>query len=286
MSGKKDGKMLLAKLGAIISCFGMSLTACGGGSSGGGTASRPSLTTSQVPVTTASLSDPALGYLFDDIPDFEDGSRQALAIDVVTGQVTSFQTGLDLKRFLNKQPDPHDNRLFIGSDKTAFVGLSHLAHNLDDTRFTASFERFQLGDVNQRDAGHFFLFGKAHDAPAPQPHYDVKSAYFCSHCARPFDTANGTLRFTINGENRAKGLLSLANDEISLTVPLSLTQNRLSLDQLSDQLSFSKNGITQTITNAHNEGYFFGAQSQEVGVLLSLEQTEGVFSAGAIGKSR
>ena len=70
MSGKKDGKMLLAKLGAIISCFGMSLTACGGGSSGGGTASRPSLTTSQVPVTTGSLSDPALGYLFDDIPDF------------------------------------------------------------------------------------------------------------------------------------------------------------------------------------------------------------------------
>ena len=285
MIGKKDARMLLARLGTMMSCFGIILTACGGGSSGGGTASRPSLVTTQAPVTTASLSDPALGYLFDDIPDFEDGSRQALAIDVVTGQVTSFNTGLALKRFLNKQPDPHDNRLFIGPDKTSFVGLSHLAHNLDNTRFTASFERFQLGDVNQRDAGHFFLFGKAHDAPAPQPLYDVKSAYFCSHCARPFDTANGTLRFTINGDNRAKALLSLANDEISLTVPLSLTQNRLSLDQLSDQLSFSKNGITQTITNAHNEGYFFGEQSQEVGVLLSLEQKEGVFSAGAIGKS-
>lgn len=265
-------------------CYCLFLTACGGG--GGSTASRPSLVTISPPVTIASLSDPDLAYLYDDFADFDESRHQALAIDVITGRVSHFETGLALKRFLNKQPNPQDHRLFISADKASFVGLSHLSHNLDGTRFTASFDRFQLGDVNQRDAGHFFLFGKANRAPTPQAIYEVKSAYFCSHCTRVFDSADGTLRFTQNGREGGTGLLSLANSEIALTLPLRLSDNRLFVNHNSDQLSFAKNGRDQTITNASNEGYFFGPDAQEVGLLFSLEQQEGLFSAGAIGTSK
>ena len=278
----------LIKLSAFIMVSSLFLSSCGGG--GGSDAplsiTTPPLTTSTITlnqIAPSTITGEATAFLFADIPDFSGAIRRAIAVDVATGQINVFDDDDAINRFLNKQPNPQDSRLF-SSDSTDVVGLSHLSHQLGQGDSASLGTQLSLDGINQLDPGHFFLFGKAGQMAQSPQRYEMNTRYFCSHCRTNFGTATGSLSF----ENAQQQLtLTLSNDEIALILPYRVT-GADALHQLTLQAegaSFIKDGAAQPITQATGTGHFLGEGARDVGVLYSLHQEEGLITGGAIGKA-
>lgn len=254
------------------------LSGCGGG--GSSSSGAPTLSTSALPpdniVQSATITGEKTDFLFDELTDFDSAINRALAIDVATGKVSIFDDDDAIERFLNKQPNPQDHRLFL-AQKHEYVGLSHLYHDVGQN---SGDNTLVLDGINQNDPGHFFLFGKATEAPEAPMRYQMMSRYFCSHCAQNFGAATGTLDFQ---SSDGAVLLSLANDEIALELPYRLSDDGMAVQLSVNGASFTKNGAAQAIESGTGAGHFFGPGAENIGVLFSLLQEEGLISGGAIG---
>lgn len=254
----------------IMSCSAF-LSGCGGGGSA---------VNGSVPTTTsASLTSVPSTLLFESMPDFTESENTAFAVDVGTGQIITFDDEGAIQRFLNKQPDPLSHILFA-SNRLTHVSISHLSHQLDALTQSADRAGLSLDDINQSDPGHFFVFGKANQAPNEPTHYQMQSQYFCSHCVTRLGTATGTVQFSPAHQT---ALLSLDNDEISLRLPFQLTTNSLTLSADISEISFTKDGVMQPITRATSTGRFFGPNQENIGMIYSLLQQDGLISGGAVG---
>lgn len=250
----------------VIMSYYLFLSGCGGG--GGGTSPPLSLDTTAATITPASIS-----FLYEDFPQFAGAENRAFTVDVATGQVTTFTDDASVRRFLNKQPDPLANGLYPSDVDDVYVGFSHLTHQLGQNNVPA---QISLGDVNQSDAGQYFLFGRAGPAPVEDMNFIMQSRYFCSHCRTNFGTASGQLRFDSHG-NSAE--LTLANDEVALAIPFALDGP----PALDTAISFHKDGTAQPITAFESVMEFFGPDAQNAGVLFSIYQQDGHLSGAAVG---
>lgn len=250
----------------VIMSYCLFLSGCGGGSSSG--SPRSSLATTAATITTQSTA-----FLYQDFPQFAGAQNRAFTVDVATGQVTVFADDNSVRRFLNKQPDPLANTLYPSDSEDVYVGFSHLIHKLEGESTPA---QISLGDVNQSDAGQFFLFGRAGPAPLEDMDFTMTSRYFCSHCRTHFGTATGQLRFE---SSAASAQLTLANDEINLAIPFSLTGQPAP----DNTLRFHKDNSPQTITRFESVMEFFGPNAENTGVLFSLYQPNGHLTGAAIG---
>ena len=271
--------------GSLIA-FGVFLSGCGGG--GSSSDGAPIATTSALSpnnnlvnndARSATITGEKTAFLFDELTDFNGATNRALAIDVATGQVSVFDDDDAIERFLNKQPNPQDHRLFL-ADKHEYVGLSHLYHNVGGQNLGDG--SLMLDGVNQSDPGHFFLFGKATPAPDTPMRYQMMSRYYSSHCAQNFGSATGTLDFQ---SSDGAVLLSLTNDEITLELPYHLSDDGMAVSLSVNGASFTKNGVAQEIQSGTGAGHFFGPEAENSGVLFSLLQNEGLISGAAIGHS-
>ena len=108
----------------------------------------------------------------------------------------------------------------------------------------------------------------------------MESRYFCSHCRTNFGTATGALQFDASA---ASALFTLANDEVSLTLPLAVSGNQLIGDDSSDDFLFTKDGVAQPVTRFEGLSHFFGPGAENAGLLFSLFQQEGLFTGASVG---
>lgn len=250
----------------VIMSYCLFLSGCGGG--GGGTSPGASLAT-----TAATIPQTSTAFLYDNFPQFAGAQNRAFAVDLATGQVTAFEDEGELRRFLNKQPNPLANPLYPSQSDDIYIGLSHLTHQLDQDSTSA---QISLGDVNQSNVGEFFLFGRAGPAPLEDMDFTMASRYFCSHCRTNFGTATGRLHFE---SSTATAQLTLANDEIRLAIPFVLDGQPVS----DSAISFQKNNNAQTITRFETMIEFFGPNAENTGALFSLYQEDGHLTGAAIG---
>ena len=257
----------------IISCC-LSLSGCGGGGAPHIAVTAPATSASQ-----AGTRDTNVAFLFEDMPQFESARSRAFRVDGVTGQVTSLADDAAIRQFLNKQPDPLDNALYPAvGEEGVYVGLSHLSHNLSQTERLGP--SISLGGVNQTDPGHYFLFGRQGPAPQSSFTFEMQSHYFCSYCDENFGTAAGTLAFDASHQS---ALFQMANDDLSLSLPLVLDNDGFVIDHLSDAFQLDHNSTRYDDGLLSAQGHFFGPEAENVGLLFSIIQSHGLISAAAIG---
>lgn len=259
----------------IISCC-LSLSGCGGG---GGGAPPLTVTTPADPANQSGITDTNIAFLFEDMPTFDSARSRAFRMDVVTGQVTSLADDAAIRQFLNKQPDPLETALYPYQGEDAiYVGLSHLSHNIyDNAQRNPS---ISLGGVNQTDPGHYFLFGRQGPAPNASFTFEMTSHYFCSYCDQNFGTADGTLAFDVAHQS---ALFKMANDDLSLTLPLVLGDEGFDIAPLSDEFLLTHQGTDYEDATLAADGHFFGPEAENVGLLFSIIQSHGLISASSIG---
>ena len=259
----------------IISCC-LSLSGCGGG---GGGAPPLTVTTPADPANQSGITDTNIAFLFEDMPTFDSARSRAFRMDVVTGQVTSLADDAAIRQFLNKQPDPLETALYPYQGEDAiYVGLSHLSHNIyDNAQRNPS---ISLGGVNQTDPGHYFLFGRQGPAPNASFTFEMTSHYFCSYCDQNFGTADGTLAFDVAQQS---ALFKMANDDLSLTLPLVLGDEGFDIAPLSDEFLLTHQGTDYEDATLAADGHFFGPEAENVGLLFSIIQSHGLISAASIG---
>ena len=249
----------------VIMSYCLFLSGCGGG---GGTSPRAPLAT-----TAATIPPASTAFLYEDFPQFAGAQNRAFAVDLATGQVTAFEDEDEVRRFLNKQPDPLANPLAPSDSGDIYVGLSHLTHQLGQNGTPA---HISLGDVNQSNIGRFFLFGRAGPAPLEDMNFTMQSRYFCSHCRTNFGTATGQLHFE---SSTATAQLTLANEDIRLAIPFTLNGQPAP----DTAISFHKDNNAQTITGFETMIEFFGPNAENAGALFSLYQEDGHLTGAAIG---
>ena len=259
----------------IISCC-LSLSGCGGG---GGGAPPLTVTTPAAPANQSAITDTNIAFSFENMPTFDDARSRAFRVDVVTGQVTSLADDLAIRHFLNKQPDPLENALYPYQGEDAiYVGLSHLSHNIYDN--AQPNPSISLGGVNQTDPGHYFLFGRQGPAPVASFTFEMTSQYFCSYCDQNFGTADGTLAFDAAHHS---ALFKMANDDLSLSLPLVLGDEGFDIAPLSDGFLLTHEGTDYEDATVAADGHFFGPEAENVGLLFSIIQSHGLIPGASIG---
>lgn len=238
------------------------LAACGG--SGGGDA--PPIISAPAAIDT-----PSAQFLYANFTNFEGAEEIAFVIDTATGHIRHFDDDAALMGFLNKQPDPLIAPL-LASETSPYVGLSYLTHNVRPSG-TLDFTR-------QLSSGSYFLFGRSGPIPKDTTTYHMQSRYHCHYCASSTGEAPALL-VVKPAQNSAN--FTLETDALSLYLPLHLTQKGLQADTASQDPYLSLDGAIKPITSWQASGGFYGPEAEEAGLLLSVQQPQGLLTLGAVG---
>lgn len=239
------------------------LGACGG--SGGGDA--PPIISAPTAIDT-----PSAQFLYANFADFAGAEETSFVIDTATGQIRHFDDDTALIGFLNKQPDPLIAPL-LASETSPYVGLSYLTHDVRPSG-TLDFTR-------QLSSGSYFLFGRSGPIPNSTTTYHMQSRYHCHYCHSTTGDAPALL-IVMPAQNNAN--FTLETDELSLYLPLHLTQQGLQADTASDNHYLALDDVEKPITSWQAFGHFYGPEAEEAGLLLSVQQPQGLLTLGAVGK--
>lgn len=258
----------------LIICS-LSLGGCGGTSGG---ASAPL----DIATTPSDILSPPSDQLFVGFTDFPHAQERAVIINASTGAISTFKNEPALSRFLNKQPDPFDDILYVSDETSRSVALSSLSH-LVSTHAPRLSGLSDFGLGSPLNPGQFMIFGRQGAPPSSALRYDMIARYFCSFCSQTVAQAKGVLALDLDTDSAS---MRLSNEAISLHIGFEITDNSLSAFAQTDRHDWQYEEDAIAIDSLDSEGHFYGAEGQEVGAVFTLHSAKGLLTGATIGAAQ
>ena len=250
----------------------LSLGGCGGTS--GGTAAPLAIAT-----TPSDIRLTPSDQLFVGFDDFPNAQETAIIINASTGAISTFTNEPALTRFLNKQPDPFENVLYVSDGASRSVALSSLSH-LMNSRAPLLSGPTDFISPSALNPGQFMIFGRRGEPPSHAVHYEMTARYYCSFCAQSTAEATGIFALDLDTDSAS---MHLSNEDIQLRIGFAITDNSLSSLTSLEAHDWQYEEETITINALKSQGHFFGANGHEVGAVFALQSAKGLLTGASIG---